>query len=284
MGFAESYATAAARWPEGSTAVDVPTSWGRTRLLAAGPAGAPPVLLLHGDGATATAWAGVAAVLAGRFRVLAPDQPGNPGRSTATRPFRSTADLTAWLAELVAALDVGPVHLVGHSAGAHLALSAALAGRPAPASLSLLDPTACFAGFRARYLLHALPTLVRPGPDGVRRFLAWETGGRTLDPAWLDVYVRGATEVARTPIVRTRRPPRQRLAGLTTPTLVLVAGRSRAHDPSRVARRARTLLPAATVVELPTASHHTIPVLDAGEIAAAVGDHVARSTPPPRRP
>ncbi|TFV62540.1 alpha/beta fold hydrolase [Geodermatophilus sp. DF01-2] len=70
--------------------------------------------------------------------------------------------MTAWLAELVAALDVGPVHLVGHSAGAHLALSAGLEGSPVPASLSLLDPTACFAGFSPRYLLRALPTLVHP--------------------------------------------------------------------------------------------------------------------------
>jgi len=286
MGFVESYTTAAARWPAATTPVDVPTSWGRTHVFAAGPAGAPPVLLLHGDGATATAWAGVAAVLAGRFRVLAPDQPGNPGRSTATRRFRSTADLTAWLTELVTALDVGPVHLVGHSAGAHLALSAALDGRPtpaslSPASLSLLDPTACFAGFSPRYLLHALPTLAHPTPAGVRRFLSWETGGRELEPAWLDVHVRGATEVARTPIVRTRRPPRDRLARLTTPTLVLVGGRSRVHDPVRVARAARSSLPAATVVELPMASHHTIPVLDAEEIAVAVGDHVTRSTSGP---
>ena len=281
MDFTGAYAAAAARWPAGTESLDVPTSWGPTHVLAAGPAGATPLVLLHGDGATATAWADVAAVLAGRFRVFAPDQPGNPGRSTATRPFRSTADLTAWLAELVAALGVGTVHLVGHSAGAHLALSTGLEGSPAPASLSLLDPTACFAGFRPRYLLRALPTLVRPTPDRVRRFLTWETGGRALDQAWLDVYVRGATEVARSPIVRTHRPPRERLARLTTPTLVLVAGRSRAHDPSRVARGARSLLPAATVVELPAASHHTMPVLDAGQIAAVVGDHVARSTPPP---
>ena len=59
---------------------------------------------------------------------------------------------------------------------------------------------------------------------------------------------------------------------------MLVAGRSRAHDPSRVARGARTLVPEATVVELPRATHHTVPVLDAGEIAAAVGDHVVRSS------
>lgn len=67
MDFSEAYATAAARWPTGTESLDVPTSWGRTHVLAAGPAGASPVVLLHGDGATATAWAGVAAVLAGRF-------------------------------------------------------------------------------------------------------------------------------------------------------------------------------------------------------------------------
>lgn len=278
MGFEESYDAAAARWPAGTTSLDVPTSWGRTHVLAAGPAGATPLLLLHGDGATATAWAGVAGALAGRFRVLAPDQPGNPGRSTSSRPFRTTADLTAWLAELVAALGTGPVHLVGHSAGAHLALSAVLDGAPA-ASLSLLDPTACFAGFRPRYLARALPTLLRPTASGVRRFLAWETGGRAVDPAWLDVYVRGATEVPRTPIVRTRRPRRAQLTRLAVPTLVLVGGRSRAHDPSRVIRNARSLLPDATVVELPAASHHTVPVLDAEAIAAAIGDHADRSTP-----
>jgi hypothetical protein len=65
---------------------------------------------------------------------------------------------------------------------------------------------------------------------------------------------------------------------------VLIAGRRRADDPSRVARGAQTLVPAATIVELPQTTHHTVPVLDAGEIAAAVGDHVVRSTPPPPRP
>jgi pimeloyl-ACP methyl ester carboxylesterase len=277
MGFDGSYDAAAARWPAGTTSLDVPTSWGRTRVLAAGPAGVPALVLLHGDGATATAWAGVATALADRHRVLAPDQPGNPGRSTNSRSFRTTSDMTAWLAELLAGLGTGPVHLGGHSSGGHLALSYALEREAPVASLALLDPTACFAGFSPRYLLHAAPSLARPTPARVRRFLDWETGGRELDPAWLDVYVRGATEVARTPIVRTPRPPRTALARLTTPTLVIVAGRSRAHDPSRVARGARSLLPGATVVELPAASHHTVPVLDAGEIAAAISDHVVRS-------
>ena len=60
VSFRESYAAAAARWPAGTTDLDVDTSWGRTHLLAAGPADAPVVLLLHGGGATATAWADLA--------------------------------------------------------------------------------------------------------------------------------------------------------------------------------------------------------------------------------
>ena len=274
MGFPESYAAAAALWPEGTGAFDVPTSWGRTHVLAAGPSTGPAVVLLHGDGATATAWARVAGELSGRFRVLAPDQPGNPGRSSSARPFRSTSDLLSWLDEVVGSLGSGPVHLAGHSSGAHLGLSYALGHAPRVASLSLLDPTFCFAGMSPRYLLHALSTLVRPIPAGVRRFLAWETQGRALDPAWLDAYVEGATAFDRTPLVRTRRPDAGDLAGLSVPLLVLVAGRSRTHDPARVARTARAVLPTATVVEVPGATHHTMPVLDAAEIAAAMTAHM----------
>jgi pimeloyl-ACP methyl ester carboxylesterase len=277
MDFAEAYATAAARWPAGTESLDVPTSWGRTHVLAAGPPGAVTVVLLHGGGTTATSWAGVAGALAGRLRVLAPDQPGSPGRSTSSRPFRTTADQTAWLAELLAALGTGSVHMGGHSAGAHLALSCALERPGTATSLALVDPTACFAGFSPRYLLRAAPHLLRPTPDRVRAFLAWETGGRVIDPVELDLWVRGSTEFESTPIVRTRRPAQARLAGLTAPTLVLVGGRSRAHDPSRVARNARSVLPDATVTELPAASHHTLPVLDAQDVAAAVSDHVVRS-------
>lgn len=171
------------------------------------------------------------------------------------------------------------MHLGGHSSGGHLALSSALERPGTVTSLSLLDPTACFAGFSSRYLLRAAAHLLRPTPDRVRRFFTWETDGRAIDPEWLDLWVRGSTGFDSTPIVRTRRPPRARLTGLTVPTLVLVAGRSRAHDPSRVARNARTLLPEATVAELPAASHHTLPVLDAADVAAAISDHVGRGAP-----
>ena len=273
MRFDDSYEQAAARWPAGTASSEVPTSWGTTRVRTAGPAEAPAVLLLHGDGATATAWADLAAGLAGRYRLLAPDQPGNPGRSSATRPFRSTADLVSWVAEVQAACGAEVRHLAGHSAGAHLALSYALASGGRLATLTLLDPTFCFTGMSPRYLVHALPTLVRPTERGVRRFLAWETRGRTVPPAWRDTYVYGAVDRDRSPVVRTRRPRREQLAALLVPTLVVVAADSRAHHAARLARNA-TALSRVTIVNVPGATHHTMPLLDAEAIAAAMVGHL----------
>ncbi|MCZ2847960.1 alpha/beta fold hydrolase [Modestobacter sp. VKM Ac-2978] len=272
--FAESYAAAAGRWPAGATQTDVPTSWGRTHLLAAGPLDAPAVLLLHGGGATATAWADLAGELAGRCRLLAPDQPGDVGLSATSRPPRSSADLVSWLAELQTAVGCPRWHVVGHSAGAHLGLRAALAAPHRVATLTLLDPTAVVAGFRPGYLVRAVPSLVRPTQRRVRRFLDWETAGRALPEAWVDTHVRGALR-DHGPLVRTRRPSAAELSALAVPTLVVVAGRSRAHDPDRVARRAAAL-PGTTVVRLADATHHTLPLLDAPDVAAAVEPHLRR--------
>lgn len=273
MRFAERYDRAAARWPAGTAAQRVPTSWGETAVLTAGPVEAPGLLLLHGDGATATAWADLARQLAGRYRLVAPDQPGNPGRSTSSRPFRSTADQVAWLAEVQEACGPRLRHVAGHSAGAHVALSSALAHGGRWDTLTLLDPTLCFTGLSPRYLLAALPMLVRPTERRVRRFLAWETRGRELPAAWLDAYVSGAVDVERTPVVRSRRPDRAALATLRVPTLVVVAGGSRAHDVGRLARSSSALA-RVTVVEVPGATHHTLPLLDAPVVAAAVATHL----------
>ena len=271
MTFAERYATAAARWPAGTTSRHVPTSWGRTHLLTAGAPDAPAVLLLHGGGATATAWADLATELAGGHRLLAPDQPGDAGLSETGRPLRSTADLLGWLDELQQGCGVDRWHVVGHSAGAHLGLARALGAPAATATLTLLDPTAVVAGFSPRYLAHALPTLVRPTADRVRRFLSWETGGRELPAAWVDTYVAGAVQPTR--LVRTRRPRRAALTALAVPTLVVVADAGRVHHPDHVARRAAAL-PGTTVVRLADATHHTLPLRDAPAVAAAVRAHL----------
>jgi pimeloyl-ACP methyl ester carboxylesterase len=78
--FARAYADAVARWPVPVTAQTAATDFGATHVLACG--AGPAVVLLPGGGATAVAWAGVAAELSRGHRVVAVDPVGQPGLST----------------------------------------------------------------------------------------------------------------------------------------------------------------------------------------------------------
>ncbi|MFF8269306.1 alpha/beta fold hydrolase [Streptomyces sp. NPDC016562] len=247
-------------------ALELPTPYGVTRVNAWGPAGGTPWVLLPGGGATSAVWgACVAAGLGRDHRVYAVDLVGEPGLSMPApgRAVRSVGDLVGWLDAVLDGLcPNGPVVLGGHSYGAWIAAHYA-ARRPARLGrLVLLDPTRVFAGLRPGYVLRAVPMLARPTPRRIRSFLAWETRGAALDPAWL----RLQDESVGFPAVRPVTGPRPDLAGLGAPVQVLFAGRARCHDAERAARAAREALPRARVDVLPGVSHHGLPLTAAGEI------------------
>lgn len=81
-----------------------------------GSAGAPPLLILHDLAGHAWEFDGVAAALAGKFRVLVPNQRGHgaSGRATAYSPCAMVSDIDA----LADALSLQSFRLVGHGMGA----------------------------------------------------------------------------------------------------------------------------------------------------------------------
>lgn len=88
-----------------------------------------PVLLIHGSGPGVSAWANwrlVIPALAGRRRVIAPDM---VGFGHTDRPAGQRYDMDAWVRQaidLLDALDLGRVDLVGNSFGGALALALAI--------------------------------------------------------------------------------------------------------------------------------------------------------------
>jgi pimeloyl-ACP methyl ester carboxylesterase len=273
-GFEAAYDKVLAKWPADREALRVPTPFGITHVNACGPADAPPLVLLPGGGgATSASWYAQAAHLARTRRVLAVDLIGAPGRSepAADRHPRTVADLAAWLDALLDGLCVTRADFGGHSYGAWTALHYALRAPDRMRRLFLLDPTQCFAGFKAAYLLHALPMLLRPTPARVRAFLEWETGEVVLDPDWLRLQEAAAGFPTARPVTGPRPAP-DVLRALTTPVLLLMAANSRTHDTYEVTAQAGELLPRAEIDVVPGVSHHALPQSAPPELARRLSE------------
>ncbi|MDX2264205.1 MAG: alpha/beta fold hydrolase [Hyphomicrobiales bacterium] len=117
-------------WPNAEASRFVEAGGLRWHVQAMG--AGPVVLLLHGAGASTHSWRAVAPRLASRFTVIAPDLPGHG--FTAEPPPRGATlpGMAAGVGALLRAIDAAPDIVVGHSAGAAIALRMALDGLIAP--------------------------------------------------------------------------------------------------------------------------------------------------------
>ena len=142
----------------------------RLRYLDAGRGDDTPVLLLHGLGESRLQWSALAAQLSRERRVIALDFPGF-GDSEGPPPSRfaySYEGLAEVMLDLVAALGLGRVALVGHSMGGGVAMVAA-ADRPEFVERLVLIAPSCYA--TPRTIVDRLVSMPMLGPAIFRRLL-----------------------------------------------------------------------------------------------------------------
>ncbi|MCW2679879.1 MAG: Pimeloyl-ACP methyl ester carboxylesterase [Frankiales bacterium] len=119
----------------------------RTSYLEAGPADAPPVILLHGLGATNASMLPLLADLAVDHRVLAPDLPGF-GASAAPSASYNAPWFAAWVEAFQKVTDSRGAVLVGNSLGGRVALECGLTHPRSVRALVLLTPSPAFRRLR----------------------------------------------------------------------------------------------------------------------------------------
>src|SRR5262245_1846167 len=160
--FFAAYDATLALWPVPHEAVDVKTSFGTTHVNVAGSPDLPPLLLLHGSQISSPVWYPNVEPLSRHFRVYAPDVVDQMGRSVPTRKLKTRRDCSDWLTEVLDALNLERVTIVGHSHGGWQTLNMAIMNPQRVERMVLLSPGATFARLRWQLLIRMLPVFVRP--------------------------------------------------------------------------------------------------------------------------
>ena len=104
--FLAAYDAALKLWPVPYEELDIPTRFGLTHVVAAGPKNAPVLVLLHGYMATSVMWAPNVADFSRDYRVYAIDIMGQPSKSVPGDPIRDANDYVAWLTATLDGLDL----------------------------------------------------------------------------------------------------------------------------------------------------------------------------------
>ena len=187
-------------WPNRTLSRFVETERMRWHVQMAG--SGPVMLLLHGTGAATHSWRDLLPLLAEHFTVVAPDLPGH-GFTTGRPPGGlSMVGMARAVGALMTKLDLAPDVVVGHSAGAAIALRMVLDGLVAPKGVVGLNPALMpFPGLAAKlfpalarmlfvnpFAPHIFAAMAR-GPGEAGRFLERSTGSR-IDAAGVDFYRR----------------------------------------------------------------------------------------------
>ena len=258
--------------------------WGE----AAVPGGAPSILLLHGTGASTHSFRDLAPLLARHARVLVPDLPGHGGTETPRGDGLTLPGMAKRVAALCDAMGFVPDVIVGHSAGAAVAIEAALSEHLAPrlivglnAALKPMQGYALFSPLAKALFVNPLVPMIfarAARREGTARRLLEQTGSR-LSGQGVEYYRRlfamtdhvyGALGMMAGWDLETLQ---RRLPGLRVP-LVLVTAADDGTVPARDAPAHLARVREGRHVALP-AGGHLVHEVDPGAIARLLHDAMA---------
>lgn len=231
----------------------------------------PCLFLLHGTAAATHSWRDLAPILAPHFTLIAPDLPGQGFTTGLPQARVSLAGFSEALHALLKQLQVSPDLVLGHSAGAAIALRMALDGKIAPRAIFSLNGALLPLGDEhAAFFTRAARVMV--GLPFVSKLCAWraskqEVAAKLLRDTGSDIGLRGVelyTRLFSYPgHIRAAlmmmaqwelRPLLRDLPRLAPALFLMVGGRDRAVPPMQ-ARRIQAILPAARIITLEGLGH-----------------------------
>ncbi|MFC4374478.1 alpha/beta fold hydrolase [Nocardia halotolerans] len=240
------------QWPVPCTMLDIPTSFGTTKVRKSGAGEGVPMVLMHSLGGNSLMWSHMVEDFARERVVYAPEMIGAPGLSVQTAPI-DESKFGTWLGEVLDGLGVEQVHLVGYSQGGWLAMAIAAGERRRLASLTIAEPGGTLTKLKWSVLWTMIKVGARPTDKNLRKMNAWLNPGVTLTDAEF-AGVKAALKYVPT-IGYPRMFADERLASITAPTLGLFGAESLIVDPELAARRLRDNIATCETEIFPNAGH-----------------------------
>lgn len=226
------------------------------------------VLLLHGVGLQADAWAAQVLHLAARFMVIAPDMPGH-GQST---HLAGPASLSAY-SDAVARLLDGPTVVVGHSMGAMIALDIAARYPDKIEGVAALNAIYRRSDAAKQTVLHRAESLgseavPNPEPTLDRWFGLEPSEARSACEAWLRTADRQGYRAAYEVFAREDGPSDQALTSLKCPAYFMTGGLEPNSTPA-MSQAMAALAPNGRVQVIKDAAH-MMPMTHHNEVTRAL--------------
>lgn len=258
-----------ADWPnrELSRFVETPRLRWHVQIGGSGPA----ILLLHGTGASTHSWGPLLPHLTSRFTVIAPDLPGHAFTSMPNSDGLTLAGMARETTALMHKLALEPRLIVGHSAGAAVAIKTALDRGLAPSTIVSINGALVPFGTTVSRFFSPLAKMIASAPL-LTNFFAWrakdrkaverviEGTGSHLGSKELDYYWRlfrnpGHVEGAVKMMANWDLSSLDRELPSLAARLALIAATGDSAVPPSVAIKIASLAPHATVVTLTGAGH-----------------------------
>lgn len=234
----------------------------------------PPVVLVHGLGGSLATWYGVVQTLAVNHHVVALDLRGH-GRSDPGSADYSVRQWAQDVTALIAALELPPVTLVGHSLGSLVAQQAVLDKPEATDQLVLVGGISWFEPDTRTAYKERADLVESKGMDAIvdqwlPGALAPRTQARLPQLAGLlrELYVRNDPRSYAKSCRALADMPRIPREDIGQPTLLLVGDHDRS-TPMAMSEELHAQIPVSRVVVVPTAAHWVM-VEQPDALAAAI--------------
>lgn len=230
----------------------IQTSFGETHLLMSENEGKEVLLLLHGASSNASSWLSNWESYGKDFRIIAVDVIGEAGKSAETRLPYTTNDYANWLNEVLIALDVQKVNIVGLSQGGWLAIRFASFFPQKVNKLALLAP-AGVVPTEGKFILKAILYSLL-GASGKKKINKLVLGDQVVNQKVSD-FMDLTQSNFQARMDKEYLFNDEELRALSMPTLFIGGAKDVIRAADKIAARLQTLLPNFKSVVDPTKGH-----------------------------